>query len=187
MKRIPVVPSAKPIVIGVPPVLDRLSYSLRHLIFPKRILSAQKYLAIEVLPAPLIDSAECHAVAGDSLILSGFLMSSLFPIWIRGTSGRNEGMINYKKAYNTFPFPNVSKKEEEEILSRVTAVLRARGTVTGKKLSDIYCSGSIPDHIEMAHEDLDEVILKTFNLPADATNEQILEKLFSEYLRHYSK
>ena len=102
------VPSAKPIVIGVPPVLDRLSYSLRHLIFPKRILSAQKYLAIEVLPAPLIDSAECHAVAGDSLILSGFLMSSLFPIWIRGTSGRNEGMINWiirKVGMRLFPPP----------------------------------------------------------------------------------
>ena len=68
-------------------------------------------------------------------------------------------------------------------MERVTGVLKARGRVTGKLLSDIYCSGQIPDHLEMAHEDLDEIVLEIFGLPADASNEQILEKLFSDYMK----
>ena len=182
VKRIPVVPSNKPIVDGIPPVVTSEYFNLRHLLFPKRFLDSQKYFAIEVLPSSLIDSEEVHAVAGESLVVAGFLMSSVFPIWVRGITGKSEGRIDYKNSYNTFPFPDFSKNQEEELLSRVSAVLRARGTSSGRQLADIYCLGDIPDHLVMAHEDLDEVVLSIFGLPVDADNDQILEKLFEDYL-----
>jgi hypothetical protein len=48
-------------------------------------------------------------------------------------------------------------------------------------LSDIYCSGDLPEHLEMAHEDLDDAVLEVFGLPPDASTEDIAEKLFSDY------
>ncbi len=108
-------------------------------------------------------------------------MSSLFPIWVRSVSGKDEGLIDVKKAYNTFPFPEFNAKQEARILDRVSAVYRARGTSSGKQLSDIYCSGDLPDHLEMAHEDLDDAVLEVFGLPPEATNDEIAEKLFNDY------
>jgi hypothetical protein len=182
MKRVPVVAIAKPIVRGIPPVISvKDSLNNEHVVIPKHYFRSQQYFAIEVLPPNLIDSEDVFVIAGDSHLVMGFLMSSLFPIWVRSTSGKDEGVVDIKKAYNTFPFPDFTAKQEAKILERVSTVYRARGTSFGKQLSDIYCSGDLPDHLEMAHEDLDDAVLEVFGLPSDASNGDIAEKLFSDY------
>lgn len=184
MRRIPILTRQKPLVIGVTPVIKVSEASKsEHLVIPRAYFRQQNYFAIEVLPPQFIDSEEFIVLADNNPMILGFLISSVFPIWVKGITAKNEGSINFKKTYNTFPFPDFSKKQEAEIVERVGRVLKARGSATGKLLSDIYCSGKIPDHLEMAHEDLDEVVLDVFGLPTDATNDEILEKLFSDYLR----
>lgn len=182
MKRLPVVSRTKPLVGGVPPVISIQDASLNeHLVIPKRYVQNQKYFAIEVLPPNLINSDDSFIVAGDNHLIMGFLMSSLFPIWVRHSSGKDNGVIDFKTAYNTFPFPEFTARQEAKILERVSTVYRARGTSSGKQLSDIYCSGDLPDHLEMAHEDLDDAVLEVFGLPSDASIEDISEKLFADY------
>jgi hypothetical protein len=182
MKRLPVVSRTKPLVGGIPPVISIQDASLNeHLVLPKRYIQNQKYFAIEVLPPNLIDSDDVYIVAGDNHLIMGFLLSSLFPIWVRHTSGKDNGVIDFKTAYNTFPFPEFNTRQEAKILERVSTVYRARGTSSGKQLSDIYCSGDLPEHLEMAHEDLDDAVLEVFGLPPDASTEDIAEKLFSDY------
>ena len=184
MKRIPVVSRSKPLIYGVPQIFDLKNFpSGNFFVIPKTIKSSQNYFAIEVLPPDLINNSEVYVVAGDSPIIGAFLASSVFPIWLRGISGRKEGKFDFKKIYNSFPFPEFNKRQEENLIDRFSGVLKARGAVSGKLLSEIYTSGGLPDHLEMAHEDLDEVVLDIFGLPADATNDEILEKLFSEYMR----
>ena len=184
MRRIPILTRQKPLVSGVTPVINiSEAYKYEHLVIPKKYFRQQNYFAIEVLPPQFIDSNELIVLAENNPIILGFLLSSVFPIWVKGVTGKNEGSINFKKTYNTFPFPSFSKKQESELLERVGGVLKARGSASGKLLSEIYCSGQIPEHLEMAHEDLDEIVLDIFGLPAGATNAEILEKLFSEYMR----
>ena len=184
MKRLPVVSRTKPLVNGVPPIISIKDAGLfNHLVIPKNFLKKQNYFAIEVLPPNLIDSEDMFVVGGDNHLIMGFLLSSLFPIWVRSVSGRDEGSVDIKKAYNTFPFPDFNAKQEAKILERVSGVYRARGNSSGKQLSDIYCSGDLPDHLEMAHEDLDDAVLEVFGLPPEATNEEIAEKLFNDYRR----
>lgn len=182
MAHLPVVSRTTPLVRGIPPIIPSHEVFLSgHLVFPRKYFDKQKYFAIEVLPPNLINSEDVYVVAGDNHLIMGFLMSSLFPIWIRGVSGKDEGLVDIKKAYNTFPFPEFNSKQEAKILERVSMIYRARGTSSGKQLSDIYCSGNLPDHLEMAHEDLDEAVLEVFGLPSEATNEEIAEKLFNDY------
>ena len=182
MKRLPVVARVKPLVRGIPPIVSIENASLSdHLVIPKKYLLNQKYFAIEVLPPNLINSEDAFIVAGDNHLIMGFLMSSLFPIWVRHSSGKDNGVIEFKTAYNTFPFPEFNARQEAKILERVSTVYRARGTSSGKQLSDIYCAGDLPDHLEMAHEDLDDAVLEVFGLPPDASIEDISEKLFADY------
>ena len=51
------------------------------------------------------------------------------------------------------------------------------------KLSDIYSEDELPEHLLMAHEDLDEAILEIYGLPAEATNEEILEVLMKRFAK----
>lgn len=184
MKRVPVVLRAKPLVTGVPPVVSaKDNHNFENIVIPKHFFRNEKYFAIEVLPPQFINSEEFFVLADNNPLVLGFLMSSVFPIWVKGVTAKSEGSLNFRKTFNTFPFPKFSKKQETEMMDRVGGVLKARGSTTGKLLSEVYCSGQIPEHLEMAHEDLDEVVLDIFGLPSDATNEQILEKLFSEYMR----
>lgn len=184
MKRIPVVAQTKPLIKGVPPIVpERYESFTGNIVIPKFLRSQQIFFSIEVLPSKLIDAEENWVLAGHNDVVMAILMSSLFPIWVRGVAGKDQTTVNFKSSYNTFPFPEFSKKQENILIERVSAVLKARGTSSGRMLSDLYCSGNIPEHLEMAHEDLDEEVLALFGLPAEATNEEILEKLFSEYMR----
>lgn len=184
MKKVPILARTKPLISGMPPILnEHFLFGAEALAIPKRVSKSQKYYAIEVLPPELIDSSDFHILGSDNLSICGFLCSSLFPIWVQATSNNGTERINIQKTYNTFPFPKFNGRQEQALLERVSAVLKARGTSSGNRLSDIYTSGEIPDHLEMAHEDLDEVVLDIFGLPSDATKEQILDKLFSEYLK----
>lgn len=186
MKRIPVVAQTKPLIKGVPPIVtDKYESFTGNIVIPKFLHSQQNYFSIEVLPSRLIDAEENWVLAGHNDVVMAILMSSLFPIWVRGVAGKEETAVNFKSSYNTFPFPEYSKKQESTLIERVSAVLKARGTSSGRMLSDLYCSGNIPEHLEMAHEDLDEEVLALFGLPTDASKEQILERLFSEYLKRY--
>ena len=92
MKRLPVVARVKPLVRGIPPIVSIENASLSdHLVIPKKYLLNQKYFAIEVLPPNLINSEDAFIVAGDNHLIMGFLMSSLFPIWVRHSSGKDNG------------------------------------------------------------------------------------------------
>jgi len=186
MKRVPVVAMSKPLVMGIPPVVsDTYESFTGNITIPKLLHADQKYFAIEVLPSRLIDAEENWVLAGNDDVVTAILLSSLFPIWVRGITGKDEAKVNFKNSYNTFPFPSITRKQESELLERVSAIYKARGMASGKQLSDLYCSGDIPEHLEMAHEDLDEVVLKIFNLPKDSSNQQILDRLFEEYLKLY--
>lgn len=186
MKKIPVVARSKPLIRGIPSVLDPSKFPRStYISLPRAFNREQHYFAIEVLPDNLIDSSEVYAVAGDNEMVLGFLLSSVFPIWVRGVQGNSKKTIDINKCFNTFPFPEFNKKQAKEMSERVSAVLKARGSASGKFLSDIYSSGNIPEHLEMAHEDLDDLVLTIFSLPSNASNDEILEKLFSDYLQHY--
>ena len=184
MKRIPVINRSKPLIDGIPPIIDIKDQRFgSFFVIPKEVKSHQNYFAIEVLPPDLINATEVHVISGDNPVIGAFVASSVFPIWLRGISGKRDGKFDFKKIYNSFPFPEFNKRQEENLIERFSAILKARGNVSGKLLSEIYVSEGLPDHLEMAHEDLDEVVLDIFGLPADATNDEILERLFSEYMR----
>ena len=49
------------------------------------------------------------------------------------------------------------------------------------KLSDIYSGQVLPEHLLIAHEDLDEALLGIFGLPLEANSAEILEVLVKKF------
>ena len=167
----------------MPPILGaKAVWDFSSIVIPKRLRTKDKYYAIEVLPADQIDRAEFHGLPSDSMAIVGILASSFFPIWVRAISDRTVTVGEESaSAYNNFPFPDLSKSQNKLLEEKVGKVFKARSILSFNKLSDIYSGQVLPEHLLIAHEDLDEVLLDIFGLPLEASNDEILEALFKRF------
>jgi hypothetical protein len=174
---------SKPLRGDIPPILPaQNSWDLFAIAFPKKLRTKNHYFSIEVLPPDQIDRSEFHSLPTDSLAIVGILTSSLFPIWVRAISDRSITIGDESaSAYNNFPFPDLSKAQSKAIEDKVGNIFQARSVCSFNKLSDLYNQDQLPEHLLMAHEDLDEVLLDIFGLPHEASNEEILEALMIRY------
>lgn len=173
----------KPIHNDLPPILGTGAiWDFSSIVIPKRIRTKSQYYAIEVLSPDQIDRAEFHSLPSDSMAIVGILASSFFPIWVRAISDRAVTVGEESaSAYNNFPFPNLSKSQIKLLEEKVGKVFKARSILGFNKLSDIYSEQVLPEHLLIAHEDLDEVLLDIFGLPLEASNDEILEALFKRF------
>jgi hypothetical protein len=189
--KFPVTTRSKPIVIGVPPVLARKTNPdlnfLQSIVLPADFSLGQRYFAIEILPPELIDDEKSYVIAGDSQSLMAILMSSFYPIWVRAVGKSDQKKINPSMDYNNFPFPEFSKKQEKLLEEAGGRIHRARGSLKGSTLSEAYKLPRLPDHLVMAHEELDRVVKGIFGLPESATEEEIAQKLFDNYMVLFQK
>ena len=189
--KFPVTTRSKPIVIGVPPVFARKTNPdlnfLQSIVLPADFSLGQRYFAIEILPPELIDDEKSYVIAGDSQSLMAILMSSFYPIWVRAVGKSDQKKINPSMDYNNFPFPEFSKKQEKLLEEAGGRIHRARGSLKGSTLSEAYKLPRLPDHLVMAHEELDRVVKGIFGLPESATEEEIAQKLFDNYMVLFQK
>ena len=186
MLRVPVSTRSKPIVLGLPPILRPTDQSLLDfysaITIPKNYKFDQKYFAIEILPPELIDAENSYVIAGDSQALMAILMSSFYPIWVKAVGKEGSNKSNPLLDYNNFPFPEFTRKQEKLLEDAGSRIHRARGSLKGSTLSEAYQQPSLPDHLVMAHEELDRVVKTIFGLPETSTEEEITQKLFENYL-----
>jgi len=191
MLRIPVTARSKPIVIGLPPVFTKKtnpnSEFFQAIVLPATFNLRQKYFAIEILPSELIDDENSYVIAGDSQSLMAILMSSFYPIWVRAVGKPEQKKINPSLDYNNFPFPDFNKKQEKLLEEAGGRIHRARGSLKGSTLSEAYIQPHLPDHLVMAHEELDRVVKGIFGLPETASEEDIAQKLFENYMVLFQK
>jgi hypothetical protein len=167
----------------LPPILPSKSFwDFSSIVIPKRLPTQKHYFAIEILPPDKIDKSEFHSLPTDSTSIVGILASSFFSIWVRAISDRSFTIGDESaNAYNNFPFPDLTKAQSKALEDKVGKVFQARSVCSFNKLSDLYNQDQLPEHLLIAHEDLDEVLLEIFGLPKDASSEEILEALLSRY------
>jgi len=150
---------------------------------PNKVFRNQIYYQIEILPTKYLDGTEKFIIPVDNPVLLGFLTSSLFAVWVRGIGDGKEIVVSEKTMYNNFPFPVVSKTQSESIERAVNYVFEARAEAGFERLADIYVPESMPEYLRKAHENLDSILFPIFDLPTDASNEEVLKTLFDKYLQ----
>ncbi|MCX6076662.1 MAG: hypothetical protein NTW78_07210 [Campylobacterales bacterium] len=57
--------------------------------------------------------------------------------------------------YNTFPFPDISQKQKDEITKLVLGVLDEREKHSQKTLAQLYDPNKMPEGLQKAHQTLD--------------------------------
>lgn len=143
----------------------------------------RKYLPFAWVNPDVIASNALSTIPLASKSLFSILNSTVFNLWARTVSGRikSDIRISAEITYNTFPMRSLTEVERNELASAGQEILDARAKFPTSTLADLYGSTSMPLDLIKAHQVNDKAVLKIFGLKSDASEEQVLAKLFAEY------
>ena len=113
----------------------------------------------------------------------GVLSSIVHNAWMRTVAGRLKSDYRYSKnvVYNNFIWPVVDEKQKEAISKTARGILNARKLYAGSSLADLYDPLSMPAELVKAHKANDRAVLKAYNLPSSASEQEITDRLFKLY------
>ncbi len=119
----------------------------------------------------------------------GVISSLMHMAWVRAVGGSLETRIRYSSVlcYNTFPFPNISQKQKDEITEFVFAILDEREKHSQKTLAQLYDPDKMPEGLKKAHHNLDIAIEQCYRPKPFESDEERLEYLFKMYEEMTSK
>ena len=113
----------------------------------------------------------------------GVISSLMHMVWMRTVAGRLKTDYRYSSAlvYNTFPFPNISQKQKDEITELVFGILDEREKHSQKTLAQLYDPDKMPEGLRKAHHILDRAIEQCYRTKPFESDEERLEYLFKMY------
>ena len=103
--------------------------------------------------------------------------------WTRVVSGRLETRYQYSanNVYNNFPWPNIDEEGRERIARTAQSILDARELYQGNSMADLYDDLIMPIELRKAHRANDAAVLEAYGFPKDATESDIVARLFKMY------
>lgn len=153
-----------------------------YLLFPRTSSERRAYLPIGFMSADVI--------AGDTIIVPnatiyhfGVLESVLHMAWMRAFCGRLKSDYRYSGTliYNNFPWPTPTDTQKAKIEQTAQAILDARALYPDSSLADLYDELTMPPELRKAHRANDLAVLETYGFPKDASESEIVARLFKMY------
>ena len=104
-------------------------------------------------------------------------------VWVSAVGGRLKTDYRYSSAlvYNTFPFPDISQAQKDELTEFAFGVLDEREKHSEKTLAQLYDPNKMPEGLRKAHHALDIAIEKCYRQKPFESDEERLEYLFKMY------
>lgn len=131
-----------------------------------------------------------NVIAGDSALvvyksqpwLFAVITSRMHMTWVRNVGGKLKTDYRYsaKLCYNTFPFPDITTKQKENLNLYVFAILDERAK-HNKTMAQLYNTATMPKGLLKAHQELDTAIEQCYRLQPFKNDTERLEYLFKQY------
>lgn len=155
----------------------------QSIIVPATTSERREYIPIGFLDENTVISNSAQAIYNAEPWLMGVISSRIHMVWMRTVAGRLKTDYRYSSAlvYNTFPFPNISEKQKEEISDLVFNILDERENHSEKTLAQMYDPDKMPKGLKEAHHQLDLAIEKCYRIKPFENDEERLEYLFKLY------
>ena len=152
---------------------------------------SRNYIPADYLsPEVAVAGSSIKMIAGGTLYHFGLVMSSVHMAWTNTVCGRLEMRYNYSNTlvYNTLPWPQaVSDAQKSKIEQTAQAILDARALYPDSSLADLYDNLAMPPELRKAHRANDAAVLEAYGFPKDATESEIVARLFKMYQELTSK
>ena len=154
------------------------------LAIPKTSSERRDYLPIEWLEPPTIPSDALFVLENASLPTFALLTSAMHMAWMRTVAGRLESRYRYSigVVYNTFPVPNLTKRQRDRLTALAQVVLDARAAHGDATLADLYDPDVMPADLRRAHAALDRYVDRLYRprVGFDSERERV-EHLLARY------
>ena len=125
-----------------------------------------------------------RVIPGASLYHFGVLTSIVHMAWTRVVSGRLETRYQYSanNVYNNFPWPLIEDETKRvKIEQTAQGILDARSLFPESSMADLYDDLVMPAELRKAHRANDTAVLEAYGFPKDATESDIVARLFKMY------
>ncbi|WP_297524699.1 DNA methyltransferase [Sulfurovum sp.] len=153
------------------------------LIIPSVSSERRKYIPCGFLQKNEVISNAAQAIYDPETWIMGVVSSYMHMLWVRAVGGRLKTDYRYSKdvIYNTFPFPDITQKQKDEITELVFNILDEREKHSEKTLAQLYDPDKMPQGLKEAHHRLDIAIERCYRKKPFESDEERLEYLFRLY------
>lgn len=158
-------------------------------IIPRHSSVNREYLPVGLLPKEVIVSDSAFALYDAALWNFGLIASRLHLVWIATVCGKIKTDYRYSNmlGWNTFPFPNPTEKNRQDLARTSEEILLAREAHFPATIADLYEAKNMPEDLRRAHDQNDEVLERIYIGRRFRNDTERLEKLFELYTRMTKK
>jgi hypothetical protein len=153
------------------------------IIIPSVSSEKRKYIPMGYLSKENISTNLCLIVSNAEPWVFAVVTSHMHMVWVRNVGGKLETRIRYSKdiCYNTFPFPDITTKQKENLNQYVFDILDERAKHPSKTMAQLYNPTTMPKGLLQAHQALDTAIEQCYRLQPFKNDTERLEYLFKQY------
>lgn len=154
-----------------------------YLLIPRVSSERRKYIPIGFIKSDIIASDAVQIIPNATLYDFGILTSAMHMVWMRTVCGRLKSDYRYSASvvYNTFPFPNPTKQQKEQVSKLAEEILLIRETYPELTLAEMYDPDKMPEDLKMAHHTLDLAVDGLYRKKPFENDDERLQLLFSLY------
>ncbi len=153
------------------------------ILIPRHSSENRDYIPIGYFDSSYKASDSNLIIATNEPWLFGVVTSRMHMVWVRNVGGKLEERLRYsaKLCYNTFPFPDITTKQKENLNLYVFAILDERAKHPSKTMAQLYNPTTMPKGLLQAHQELDTAIEQCYRLQPFRNDTERLEYLFKQY------
>lgn len=176
--------SSRPYLAETPHLFAQITqpFDIDLICIPRHSSEGREYIPIVFKSKDHIVGDTCMVVPFE-LWLFGVIQSKIHMIWVDKIGGKIETRYRYSAqvCYNTFPFPKISERKQQQIAEAAENILIMREGYPDKNLATLYDPEKMPDDLRKAHLLLDDVVESCYPGYPFTSDEARLESLFKMY------
>ena len=162
---------------------DRNTARESQLIIPSVSSESRAYIPCGYLDSTTIVSNSAQVIYDAEPYMFAIINSRMHMVWVKNVGGKLKTDYRYSKdiCYNTFPFPDITTKQKENLNLYVFAILDERAKHPSKTMAQLYNPTTMPKGLLEAHQELDIAIEQCYRLQPFKNDTERLEYLFKQY------
>lgn len=135
-----------------------------YILIPSVSSERRTYVPIGFLNSDVISSNKNFILPNGTLYDFGILTSMMHNDWMRLVAMRLESRYSYgnKVVYNTFPWPDVTEAQHQNIGLLAEEIILTRAEFPGSTLAELYDPDKMPPQLLAAHQQLDTAVDKLY-------------------------
>lgn len=153
------------------------------IIVPTISSERRDYIPVGFVDKDTVVSNTAQAIYDYQFYIFSIVSSSMQLLWIKSIGGKfkTDYIFSSSICYNTFPFPNISESQKEELTQSVFRILEERENHSEKTLAQMYDPDKMPETLREAHRLNDLAVERCYRSKPFESDEERLEYLFKLY------